>query len=628
MDRSVFRTAVCLASVLAAVSVPKTSSAVPDTSTATTSPRAAAAASTPPAATVATAAPTEVAAEAPAPPSPPEPMSQSPNPLGTSSGVLPAMQPASDACEARPLVTGNKDYALHQCDDGRPTTARIAPDTLLSGTASFLAERAAQVTSQWLIDEVLVNLCASGKIDVAGVSDWEGLFPKTCELHEASTSTSYPSHAAVRDAIRDDLKELPARLLTPKLGEANAKLFVGVTEELLANIRARWQQKKLDGKAVIGVVAELRNVAAVKNECPVDGATKPTNPTACYLMAVGWLASDYLDRDNRAPQQVISKETLRALAAALSSPDDQVKVDYDAVLAQLSLAQAKLTDLRQEYENLVLDVTESGRRHRAALAMEMAAVVLDAADEIIDRIAIGPTNEKPSQHAQLTLRLLRNAMRASAAITAGHYSKAVVPISEIIADLPDSANVPSSLRQLASLAIDIADAETSDDVSGALSAAAAPSDAWRMKRSAFVASVGALVGVSSGYQISEKGLHKGWTASAFSPIGLDFSWPTGHNTTLGIFVSALDLGNLVAREVYSKDDDTVEESHTDVGVKEVTSLGMYPRLGLGRSPFVLAVGASWSPDLLQMSLKNGESRSADVWRFGAALGADVPIIPF
>jgi hypothetical protein len=107
-----------------------------------------------------------------------------------------------------------------------------------------------------------------------------------------------------------------------------------------------------------------------------------------------------------------------------------------------------------------------------------------------------------------------------------------------------------------------------------------------------------------------------------APVGLDASWPLGGTFTFGLMVQALDLGALVGARVEGGGGAAGAKDLPQVGVAQVFSPGGSASLGLGKSPFLLSLGGSFSPGLRPVST-GGDARN--VWRVTLGLSVDVPI---
>jgi hypothetical protein len=547
----------------------------------------------------------------------------------------------------RNVATDNPDYAIAQY---KPPAQRYAlgaatPDAgaqLLNGLASFVAERAQEELLQWFLDGVLDDLCSAGSkgettasaLTTAHVKGHQRhhpklataipvLFPATCTLATASAQSSMPSRSALVAAVRADVNDLPIHLLV-WADVPNGDIWGGILTELLANIRKA--QTARTGADLMRWVAGIGDNAKLKTQCngfAVDPATnKLSQPLPCYLMAIGMVAQAYIDaNDSAKPMELTALAT--ALKGTALTSDDVTKL-HD----MFDLAATRLFPLFRQFQATLTANSDATIGQRIALALRMANIVADLivdAGTILlpDRAATIPDYVPPL-------------LRAAAAISSNSYADAVAPIADALSKMEaKNIEIPRIIKQYTPLAIDLASAQSDKDVQSALAAAAQPAGGWRLKRAKFMFSFGALAGLYPNYQIGYVGgspTTKAPAISAFAPIGFDFSWPILDNSTFGFFVSGLDLGNLVSARLSSSGDDAnVKSTSTKITVTQVTALGFYPRFGLGRTPLVLALGGSWSPNLQEVTLTtNGTetTQNANVFRVGIALSADITILPF
>lgn len=191
------------------------------------------------------------------------------------------------------------------------------------------------------------------------------------------------------------------------------------------------------------------------------------------------------------------------------------------------------------------------------------------------------------------------------------------------------------LRNTMPLFIEIAQSQDEVDVRAALDKVSSPVGAWRLKRTENIASLGALVGGFRGTewlkspQVETTRAHSA-IAGMFAPVGIDFSLPLAKNSTVGLFVSVIDVGNLVSARLKEDEgkgaDVTAIDSEPKVGFAQVYSPGAYLRFGLGETPLVLGWGVSYTPGLRTAQTSAGEVR-LDATRYVVFLAVDITILP-
>jgi hypothetical protein len=233
------------------------------------------------------------------------------------------------------------------------------------------------------------------------------------------------------------------------------------------------------------------------------------------------------------------------------------------------------------------------------------------------------------------LAYMKPALDALSALSSGQYGAAVAPLGELFNALDASGHrVPTAIREYVPAGLELASAKTAGDVQTVLDTVSSPVGAWRMKRVKPMVSIGGLVGLGGAYELAMPGTStsvsntnaQGFVTSVFAPVGFDFSWPVDAST-LGFFVSVLDLGDLVGARVASGDGSGVKSTSQNASIEQVFAPGFYLRAGLLRSPLVLSAGINWAPDLRQLTLTDGEVVNANAVRAGLQLSVDLTMFP-
>jgi hypothetical protein len=237
-----------------------------------------------------------------------------------------------------------------------------------------------------------------------------------------------------------------------------------------------------------------------------------------------------------------------------------------------------------------------------------------------------------------------------------HYPQVAAQVVELGARI--GVALPAAARRYLAFVVDVATAPDSDGVRRAFEAVAAPVGGWRMKRERLSLSVSAFAGVMAGLEypdasaMADAALQPGggWAAGLFAPIGIDLAWPAarhpfylGNLVSLtppgwshGVFISILDVGQLTWARL---SDRSVEDGSPAIAAgtdfTQVFSPGVYYHVGLGDSPFTIAVGASYAPALRDYRVAAGDpmDRADDrveplsTLRLGLSLSIDVTILP-
>ncbi|MDD5305908.1 MAG: hypothetical protein PHU25_01170 [Deltaproteobacteria bacterium] len=477
---------------------------------------------------------------------------------------------------------------------------------VVSAIGGLVASRAEKELMQWFVDAMLNDLCGEVKV--------RNLLPKVCALHDAINTISIPSKTALVAAFRDDIEQLPERLLLDSTfsgedGKASVKIYIQVFEGI------RRGYPPLEIVAGLGSVEKLK-----KQKC--DSVN-----TECVLLLVGLTAQAYLDVGGN--ESGYNKDNFKRV---LENKLDIVKdKDIRNRLDETNSPNNNLFDeLSHALESAKIATSASQETMTAERFSHRALIVLTLMEDITESY----------QKSNLVNPRARNYLIYSAtalsAAKAKHYSDALVPMLQIISEAekgkPSQGAVVKLLQRYLPLAVDIAAAETSADIQTALEDAAQPVGGWRLKKTRPIISIGALVGVSPEWEFGFKDdslRQTGFVVSVFAPVGVDLSWPLEKGTG-GFFISLIDVGSLVGIRVVGKADEDVKsvEQLPEPGFAQVFSPGLYGRFGLGHTPLVFSFGGAYSPELRRMTLQTGATEIANVVRLQLALAVDVMLIPF
>jgi hypothetical protein len=171
---------------------------------------------------------------------------------------------------------------------------------------------------------------------------------------------------------------------------------------------------------------------------------------------------------------------------------------------------------------------------------------------------------------------------------------------------------------MSELLLGIASATSSDEIASVLEAQV-PAGGWRAKRARYYYGLSAQFGASAGAEWT-KGAGRGEQFEAYLPLGFDIGWPLHHrDIVVGGLVQVLDLGALTST---SFGNDMVQ-SRPNVSVTSTFAPGANLYIGLGHSPFVVAVGANYVP-----GLRRTMTGDLDAVRVSLALAIDLPLLLF
>lgn len=527
-----------------------------------------------------------------------------------------ASPPTCGVQEAQSSVPDGYELLSYRCQTANDVRGLTLPGgttweaAVVGGIGSFVVDRAQQEVIQWFLDTMLSELCEN--------ADGRTLFEHTCKLRDVTSLAVLPSRTAIVAAMRTDVEQLAVRLLE-KIDTESGKEWGIVVLHLFRGFRA--SQPPLE---LIAGIAEL----------PALKASKPCaeeRRASCALVAASVVVQAYIEAGAR--RQADESQYIGEFVTRLGTKIADIGLqNIERATAERLFGQIKILadDLIALQSRIVVANTlhsEFAQREVIVAAFDLTNTVISAIETIAETLKASPPADQ--------LEAFQLAASALAATVAGRYEDALTPAAELVALAAKKKNFPRAISRYLPLMIDLAQATSGAEVRTALEAAAEPVGGWRLKRTGFMASLSALAGANVGWEISinDSGSMRqhSLVASAFAPVGFDLSWPVGNDRwTWGLFVSVLDVGNVVgARVMGYKDDDVAKvDAAPVVGFPQVFSPGLYVRVGLGRTPFVIAGGASWSPQLRRLQLDDDTTEEINALRLHLGVAADITLFPF
>ena len=540
---------------------------------------------------------------------------------------------------------------------------------VVTGLANFVADRAQQELVRWLQEQLLRKLCE----DPTG----QLVFSNTCEAVRKINESPAALGRYFAAMIRKDLERLPAlfayvaikqnyysndapkaALLLTSLQRMNA-LIIGMKE----------------GDSPLELVAALaQDAGSLGDTCKEDAGHLPCAVTLIgtwvkFLSTVRGL--DKADFQNPETLTKLIRDILRdekfygalrtiygrqdAVPAWLSpflqkllekNASESMDKAVQAALETLNLDSdvAKATIVRRLFTNVselekrlrrIDDLQNKGTAFRAEWAADVTRMTLAVISSSVELLC----NERAKSLQQM-LQTLKQVVAALAAFSRGDYPEGLRATLEAVK--PYVQHIPQAAQQFLPLLIDLAAAQTVEDVQAALSAAAAPMGSWRAKRQApLTITVSALAGLSGGgeFPLSRQlsfTPQAGFAGGPLAALGLDLAWRVRgpQYWTLGMFVSVLDLGQLAYARVASIDgmekSDTVRaKTASEVSFLSVLAPGTFLRVGAGNTPLTFGIGAAVAPQLRQYFITPpGGSESSGLFsmlRVMAFLAVDVTL---
>lgn len=592
----------------------------------------------------------------------------------------PALEPRPGAVrevKCRWVVDSSEEnlpaYSVKRCTDG----ATLDPDAesafgvswqaaVLRGATEFVVKRAREEVMQYFLDAAGRTVCTHNKDD----------FPAVCALAKLTGKSSLPSRQAFVTALREDLRLFVPRLLANKDGVSETALmsYYAWTYSAISATRAL-----LDGRTVAEALSGIAGDVDGK-ATPAVAACEHGDGPSCGLVLVSLVAQVHAESSFGSVPVIDVLTPIRAIKTMCDDPelaeglkklatgrktstvcDAVAKAERIGSLDAYWEACGGIDDESKPKKDLC-SLRESLGIERIVAGMQQLYAEVSATESEQTALAFGGEDAIRAKVVDIsltTLRALRSGAPAFGSVDAdvlglaesalyfadGEYARGFVALASALDESKALAGkLPSVLVDFLPLFVDLAEASTAEEVQSALSAAASPVGAWRMKTKTGVFSIGALVGVEGGFQwgTAERGsdaaslgvVETGAFLGLSVPIGVEFSLPfrTKAGGSYGLFIPVLNVGRLV--DVTFPDtldaavsDDILSVSDADLSFRQVFSPGALLRFGLGRSPFVLAAGGYWAPAEREAVTSDGERPALNAWRVGLSLAVDVTLFP-
>lgn len=539
---------------------------------------------------------------------------------------------------------------------GPPVTSALQPlagfeEALIQGLVEFVTNRAKAEAVLYLADKLQRTTCARHA----------NYFPNLCRAvaHADVTMQLSAMGVLLKSASLRDLERMP----DVAIAEARCGLETGRYKVGSPNLA----YEALGGAEVS--LAFFRAVQAGREPLQVARSLKDARPacreqrcaTTFRALEFGSFLVDGMM--SQADWQTLSaedSEPLRWAAYAVGGllvfeerysvahpetlfPDDETlaKAFNDAHRALV-----ELTSSSQRLQKLL------GNAERPPAAADVALEASRAFAVVIE-LAAGTAEHwlGPDAQREKTLRVVEDlAVFGRRLVDQREARDLAIAMTELLMSLethaPGALQLPAPVLRTLPLAVEFANAQSSDEVAKTLEAAAAPVGSYRLKFEQPVLSLNAFVGAGGGYESvrTEAGVAGSPYVSLLAPVGLHATWPRPgtHPHHVGVFLSVLDIGNLVA--VRLRDVEGVQglrvESPSKVSFAQVLAPGAFFTLGVRSpgelTPFVLGAGVAYAPQGRELvtSATNPqtgeleESRSlVGATRFSVFLAVDVTLLP-
>ena len=522
--------------------------------------------------------------------------------------------------------------------------------------AELLAKRADAEMKTWFVENIFGKICSD---------DVKGYFPEFCLRYQFFSEGAAGSYSALSKPLQDDLMALPACLIWQNSPTNDRKEWGYPVTNLFQKVRKDTYPLYL--------VAGLADTRYVRAAC----TTGVEASCALYLSGVATnalLTTKQNDKNNIDASELISRAYIKMgedkkydlISTITPSYAGDMAVAYEYYRRRIEA----LNEIVKDIESKIIALRKAkeegadGKEEALQAAFEIGQRVVDAIgaavaivrnDDGLIRFGDNASSDKNikiiSNEADEVARL-RAVTSIVASATAGHYSDAMADLAKVTycisekeiqvqfsrlcgpwKDVRDHVADRKAIQNIARyvpVTMDIANAKTTEDLTGALDRAASPVGAWRLKREGFMTSIGGLVGLSYGKErldSAETGITRGRYSALFAPVGIDISVPCRLlSSTAGIFISVVDVGNLMSFNWSDNQAIQVKED-SNTSFRQIYSPGAYLRFGLGKTPFVAGLGIAKTPGLRDAVLADGSTVKLNSTRVSAFIAVDIPLFP-
>jgi hypothetical protein len=176
----------------------------------------------------------------------------------------------------------------------------------------------------------------------------------------------------------------------------------------------------------------------------------------------------------------------------------------------------------------------------------------------------------------------------------------------------------------------VAEANSSDEVKGAIEAVALPVGSASIKKHSVTnVALGAYVGPFVGAQKLASDRKSKIATGIFSPVGVSISTSLGRDKkpgSLSLFFSAIDVGALTTFR-FSNPDDTLS-GDVKVKLSQIVAPGVHLAFGVPRWPLSIGVGHHWMPLLSKLERSEATLYDSKGKRWQLFIAVDIPLLNF
>jgi len=536
-------------------------------------------------------------------------------------------------------------------------------ERVIEGMTDFVITRAKAEAALYIQDELNNQLCREG-------SEKRDYFKSTCIAVNAAMDTSMSLHGMgsyLRMAIRRDLENIPDKILEKEI-EFSAKEPAARLDKAEALTAARivlaGYRESRNGRMPIELISGISEIR--KFECERDGGycteLLSTMRIASYIVrSLDQTNGDYSFPQEDAPAATelqrykligayFAFEEFEAEINKNLSPQSKLEIKQTSVkMVQKYLGfaglEAKLDRVRRIINSIhqPIKVDDGTYNYDPRLNIYEKMMALDSAFDLLEeaaaatfdlREALGifvSADESSSKKDLFYERMeeVRYIFDVARQLLKGDEAALMVAAMSMDSHLANKI-IPKEVNSYIPVFTEIANANSSREVSNILEAASVQVGSYRQKKTRRLTTLNAFVGADIwGKEVYETDTSKeeySYSRALFAPVGIHITKPLRrkpqwigdeflHN--FGGFVSLIDLGPMVNTREQAD-----IESQPNIGFKQLLSPGVFLTMGLWRS---LTLGGGWSitPEIVRT--KTEGDVSAHRWQIFLAL--DLTLMP-
>ena len=518
---------------------------------------------------------------------------------------------------------------------GSPSLGRgFDQSSVLVGLTDFMLQRAETELRTWAMDTFLKDLCKEGRKGKVKGGD---LLPETCVMLKDSEYVLLSSGGLLLlvDALRKDLRGAPVRAADKII--AGGKLSGAKLDMvMLLGVSARIAQGVMEGEdpwLMIDAWGSQQDMETVS--CNKTPATALSHFAAVLLATFPVDANGGLLVPKKAEDlkyavlaAIVNKQSVAAkdwpagcLAVAVGNGTDK-KVDFTNLIKNLQSFSDQFGEVSKKFEDLATAVKAARKAEDkdklkamakvVAAALKLTGEALPLARQMLPMLEVpepcvvaGKDGECKDSDIEGLLDEVADGLVAAAE---ADWSRVFFHAVEILRTVTNKKSVtkalPKNLLRVLSFATQMAQSDNVDSARAAMEAFAAPPGGYKGKRSGDVhVTLNSYVGAIVGGEYLADGAADGELGGHLAPLGMlgvEFGGKCSE-CSCGLFVSLLDVGQIMAWRIKGQEKNDPEDDKTEVdplpsfNIKQVFAPGLFFVLGLGDTPFSLGLGGTYSP---------------------------------